>query len=115
MEIRYVNSLRWDLDGVDLDDFRLEDHYMDLVTAAVFRRAQALVAETGGHFFVTILWGALSPALRRMLDDAGIPVVNASIQGREYTLLPDDGHPNGLANRLYAERIGDYLVAKATA
>jgi len=115
LEIRYVKSLRWDLEGVDVGDFRAEDYYMDLVTAAVFRRVQTLVAEGGGRFFITTLRGAFSPALRRMVDDAGIPVLDASIEGREYTLLPDDAHPNGLCNQIYAERIRDYLVAKETA
>ena len=115
LEIRYVKSLRWDLEGVDVGDFQLEDYYTDLVTAAVFRRAQALVAEGGGQFFVTILKNSFSPALRRMVEEAGIPVLDASIEGREYTLLPDDGHPNALCNQLYAERIRDFLIARETA
>jgi hypothetical protein len=115
LEIRYVKSLRWDLEGVDLGDFQPDDYYMDLVTAAVFRQAQALVTEGGGRFFITILKNAFSPALRRMVDDAGIAVLEASVEGPEYTLLPDDAHPNALCNRLYAERIRDYLIANETA
>jgi hypothetical protein len=111
LDIRYVKSLRWDLEGVDVGDFQPDDYYMDLVTAAVFRQAQALVTEGGGRFFITILKNAFSPALRRMVDDAGIPVLDASVEGREFTLLPDDAHPNALCNRLYAERIRDYLIA----
>jgi hypothetical protein len=38
-------------------------------------------------------------------------VVDASLDGAEYACLPDDAHPNALANRIYAEKIRDYLAS----
>jgi hypothetical protein len=58
--------------------------------------------------------GDVSPVLRRRLDAADIPVLNSSIEGREYTCLPDDAHPNALAHRWYAERLRDYLLSRET-
>jgi hypothetical protein len=49
-----------------------------------------------------------------MLHNLGIPVVDASVNGEEYTCLPDDAHPNALANRIYAEKIRDYLSQYGT-
>jgi len=109
---RYVKHPRWDLDGLDLSDFKNDDYYVDLVTAAVFERAFEIVRQSGGQFFVTTLWGGFSPVLRRRLSDAGIPILNASVQGEEFTCLPDDGHPNARANRVYAERIREYVMAR---
>ncbi|HKF02478.1 MAG TPA: hypothetical protein VKB49_09185, partial [Candidatus Sulfotelmatobacter sp.] len=47
--------------------------------------------------------------LQRKMEDAGIPVVNASLNGPEFSLLPDDPHPNALAHFTYAEKILQYL------
>jgi len=113
LAFRYVKHPRWDLDSIDLSDLRNDDFYLDLVTASLFERACEIVKQSGGQFFVTTLWGEVSPALRRRLSDAGIPVLNASVQGKEFTCLPDDGHPNARANRVYAERLRDYLMEKS--
>lgn len=114
LEIRHVRHPRWDLDGIDLSDFRHDEYYLDLVGAAIFERAAEIVRQSGGHFFVTTLMGDVSPVLRRRLDAADIPVLNSSIEGREYTCLPDDAHPNALAHRWYAERLRDYLLSRET-
>jgi hypothetical protein len=57
----------------------------------------------------------MSLTLHRLLAEAGIPVVEAPVVGNEYTLLPDDRHPNGLANLIYAVKIRDYLEARTSA
>jgi hypothetical protein len=67
------------------------------------------VRKSGGHFFVTTLLGNISEHLRSRLRDAGIPLIHASVEGREFTNLPDDHHPNVLANQIYAQKIYDYL------
>jgi hypothetical protein len=105
-----VKFPRWDFIGIDLQEFRPDEYYMDLVCCSLFRRAAEIVKGSGGHFFVTTLQDHLSQHLQRLLKDAGIPVVDASVNGEEYTCLPDDVHPNALANRIFAEKIRDYLV-----
>jgi len=110
LALRYAMHPRWDLDGIDVSDFRHDDYYLDLVAALIFERAAEIVRANGGHFFLTVLRGQLSPLLRARLEQSRIPIVNASVQGREYTCLPEDPHPNALAHRHFAERIRDYLI-----
>jgi hypothetical protein len=110
LEFRSVKFPRPDLIGIDLRDFSPDAYYLDLVCFNLFRRAAEIVKGNGGHFFVTTLQDHLSQHLQRLLKDAGIPVVDASVNGEEYTCLPDDVHPNALANRIFAEKIRDYLV-----
>jgi hypothetical protein len=114
LEFRSVRFPRRDLLDIDLDDFTPDPYYLELVCFNLFSRAAELVKENGGHFFVTVLHGHLSNQLQRKLDDSGIPVVDASVIGREYTCLPDDPHPNALANRIFAEKIRDYLLKRET-
>jgi len=110
LEFRSVLYPRFDLFDLDMSDFRPDPYYSNLVCAAILRRADELVRGSGGHFFVTTLRGTMPSALLRMLQDAGIPVVDATLSGRQYSCLPDDAHPNGLANEYYAEKIREYLV-----
>jgi hypothetical protein len=110
VQISWVPFPRYDLLGIDLSDFTPDGYYLDLICLRLFERAKAIVTGYGGHFFVTTLVGQLSAGLTARLADSGIPVVNASLRGKEYTCLPDDGHPNALAHRIYAQRIRDYLV-----
>ena len=107
-----VKFPRPDLIDIDLTDFRPDEYYLDLVCFSLFNRASEIVKGNHGHFFVTTLQGHLSQHLQGLLKGAGIPVVNASVHGDEYTCLPDDVHPNALANRIFAERIRDYLVQR---
>ena len=110
LEMRSVRVPRHDLLGIDLSDFIPDRYYLDLVCFRLFARAHEIVTAYGGHFFVTTLQGKLSAVLAGWLADDGIPVVDASLAGNEYLCLPDDPHPNALANRIYAERIRDYLL-----
>ena len=112
LQFKYVSHPRWDLDGKDLSDFNHDPYYLDLVTARVFERAASIVGQFGGHFFITVLKGDFSPYLRGRLESVGIPIVNAGVEGQQYTCLPDDGHPNAAANRIFAERIHAYLIAR---
>jgi hypothetical protein len=111
-EIRFreVAYTRPELARLDLADFTPDLHYLDLVCFALLARAARLVDERGGHFFVTVLLDSLSPALRRMLDEAGIPVVDAAVSGAEYINTLELSHPNAAANRVYAERIERHLA-----
>ena len=104
-----VKIPRHDLVGLDFDEFAADPYYLDLVCFRLFERAHQLVTGYGGHFFVTTLQGHLSDGMRSRLATGNIPVVDASLQGKEYLCLPDDPHPNALANRIYAQRIHDYL------
>jgi hypothetical protein len=110
LQYRTVKVPRWDLLGIDWTDFSPDPYSLDLVCFGLFQRAAEIVNENGGHFFVTTLQGHFSRHLRQLLDDSGIPVVDASVDGVEYTCLPDDPHPNALANRIFARKIRDYLV-----
>jgi len=110
LEIRSIRFPRWDLVGVDFEDLGYDSHYLDLVCGAILRRAAEIVRENGGHFFVTTLLDSFSPQLRRILEELDIPVVDACVRGKEFTLLPDDGHPNASANQIYAEKIREYLL-----
>jgi hypothetical protein len=110
LEMESVRFPRLDLLGIDFADFAPNRYYVDLVCFRLFERANAIVTGYGGHFFVTTLQGHLSAVLAGLLAKSGIPVVDASLTGNEYLCLPDDFHPNALANRIYAERIHDYLL-----
>jgi hypothetical protein len=112
---RTIKLPRWDLMGLDLTDFAPDQYYLDLVCAAIFRRARDIVAAGGGHFFATVLKGQMSSSLQRLLGDSGIPIVDASLNDPEYTCLPDDGHPNALASQIYAATIRDYLIGRESA
>jgi hypothetical protein len=114
LQIRSVRFPRYDFLGIDFSDFIQDRYYLDLVCYRLFERANAIVTEYGGHFFVTTLQGQMSGGLARRLAESGIPVVDASLSGDEYTCLPDDNHPNALANEIYAERIRDYLLRHTT-
>jgi len=110
LQMGSVRFPRHDLIGIDLSDFAQDPHYVDLVSFALFKRANTIVTEHGGHFFITTLEARFSDELTRRLAEYFIPVVNASISGGEYRCLPDDWHPNAFANRMYADRIGNYLL-----
>jgi len=112
LEMRSIRVPRYDLLGIDFSDFATDRYYLDLVCFQLFERANKIVTSYGGHFFVTTLQGKLSPSVKGWLANAGIPVVDASLVGNEYLCLPDDPHPNALGNRIYAERIRDYLLTR---
>jgi hypothetical protein len=109
LEIGRVDVPRPDLKGIDFAAFEPDLYYLDLICFNLFKRACDLVRQTGGTFFVTSLLGHLPRNLSQQLHDGDIPLVNASLDGREYTNLPDDHHPNARANSLYAKAIREYL------
>lgn len=108
--IKHISFKRPELAGIDLDDFGPDPYYIEYVTARLCERAAEIVREAGGHFFVTVLRFAMSDNLREQLEARGIPVVDASVNGREYSLMPFDGHPNAKANEIFAERIYAYIA-----
>ncbi len=110
LQMGSVGMPRRDLLGMDFSDFVPDPYYLDLVCFRLFERANAIVTGYGGHFFVTTLQGKLSAGLADRLADSGIPVVDASLSGDEYTCLPDDPNPSALAHQIYAGRIRDYLL-----
>ncbi|MQX24002.1 hypothetical protein GHJ84_24220 [Sinorhizobium meliloti] len=110
LAMRSVRMPREDIVGVDLTDFDPDPFYLDLVCFRLFERANAVVTAYGGHFFVTVLEGQFSPALASRLAESRIPVVDASLAGKDFRCLPDDPHPNTLAHRIYADRISEYLM-----
>ena len=109
LSIKHISFKRPELAGIDLDDFGPDPYYIEYVTARLFERAAEIVREAGGHFFVTVLRFAMSDNLREQLEARGIPVVD----GREYSLMPFDGHPNARANEVFAERIYSYIAGHA--
>jgi len=113
LSIKHISFKRPELAGIDLDDFGPDHYYIEYVTARLFERAAEIVREAGGHFFVTVLRFAMSDNLREQLEARGIPVVDASVNGREYSLMPFDGHPNARANEIFAERIYAYIADHA--
>lgn len=102
---------RPDLVGINLADFVPDPYYMDLVGFRLIAKAADLVRQAGGHFFLTVVREGLSAALTAWLDEAAIPVVDASLPSQAYTYLPIDEHPNAAGHRFYAERIDQYLAA----
>lgn len=113
LAIKHVSFKRPELAGIDLEDFAPDAYYIEYVTARIFERAAEIVREGGGHFFVTVLRFSMSDNLRAQLQAAGIPVLDASVNGREYSLMPFDGHPNAKANEIFAERIHSYVADHA--
>lgn len=110
LQMRSVRVPRHDILGIDVTDFRPDPYYLDLVCFRLLERADSIVTGYGGHFFVTTLQGSFSAHLTGRLAERGIPVVDASVNGKDFLLLPDDPHPNALANRIYAERIRNHLL-----
>jgi hypothetical protein len=109
LAFRSVRVPRKDLAGFDLADFAHNQHYAALVCCRLLERANAVVTGYGGHFFVSTLWGTMPATLSAWLGERAIPVVDASLEGKQYICSSDDWHPNTLAHRIYAERIGGYL------
>jgi hypothetical protein len=107
--VTHVEIPRPELIGIDATEFRQDAHYNDRICFGLFKSASQIVQERGGHFFVTTLLGQLSDSVKRWLDHAQIPLLDASLQGVQYTNLPDDHHPNALANRIYADAIEKYV------
>jgi hypothetical protein len=113
LELRSIQVPRHDLTGFELQDFTHDPHYLELVCFRLLERARALVSDYGGHFFVTTLWRDLPTTLRQKLAESSIPVLDASLRGDHYLCIPDDPHPNALANREFAARLRDYLLHQA--
>ncbi len=111
---RDISFQRMDLAGIDLRDFASEQYYIDDVCFSIIAKAAALVTQSGGHFFVTLLQAKPTPRLSALLAGAGIPVVDASVSGPEYVGL-DSFHPSALANKHFAEAIHRYLMEHARA
>jgi hypothetical protein len=109
LQIGSVRVPRHDLIGLDMSEYAPDAYYLDLVCLRLLERANAVVTGYGGHFFVTTLSSKLSATLSTWLAEHVIPVVDASLNGKQYTCWPDDWHPNTLAHRIYSERIGDYV------
>ncbi len=112
IQFREVAYSRPELLNVDLSDFTPDPHYLDLVCFGLLKQAAALVTRRGGHFFVTVLLDQLSAGLARLLEQGGIPVVDASVAGAEYVNPFELSHPNARANRVYADRIDAYVTQR---
>lgn len=115
LRVRQIAFRRPELLGIDHTDFAPDEHYLDLLCFRIYERAADIVRANRGYFFLTLLNETPSAYMLDLLMQAQIPVVNAGLVGDEYTNLPDDGHPNALAHRHFAERIRDHLVAIAPA
>jgi len=107
---RQVAYARPDIAGLDLAEFAPDPCYLDLVCAALLRRAATLVHGQGGHFFVLVQMGHPSAFLRRLLAEAAIPVVDAAVRGPEWTIGAGNPHPNAAANRRYADAVEAHLA-----
>jgi hypothetical protein len=106
---RQVGLDRPDLAGLDLADFAPDQYYLNLVCAALLRRAAALVRAQGGHFFVLVQMHRLPPQLLRLLAEDSIPVIDASVEGPEWMIGVGNPHPNAAASRRYAEAVESHL------
>ena len=78
--------------------------------AAVAARAGRLVEEELGGRFVVLFWDNETDGSGRVLaelDDAGLTTLRVSdhipVDDRDAYTIPDDGHPNGEANRVLAQ------------
>jgi len=111
LTLKRVSLKRPEITGMKLDDFDPDPYYLDQVCLALFRRAAAIVHAQGKHFFVTTLRDYPSDYLLSQMRDAGIPFLDAHVPWvDQYTNDPDDGHPNALANQIFAERIQAYIL-----
>lgn len=112
LQYRMVDFHRTDLEGIDLRDCGIDSYYMDQVCFAILERAAGIVRNAGGHFFLVTLLGVLSARLAGLIADAGIPVIDASVSGREF-MAHDGSHPGPRAHRHYAAAIHRHLMAHA--
>jgi hypothetical protein len=85
---------------------------MDQICFAIVERSAEIVRKAGGHFFLITLLGALSVRLAGLIANAGIPVIDASVSGRDY-IAQDGHHPGPRAHQHYAETIHRYLTQHA--
>jgi hypothetical protein len=112
LQHRMVTFYRAELAGIDVRELGSDAYYMDQVSFAILERAAKIVTKAGGHFFLVTLLGALSERLAGLVENAGIPMIDASVSGPEY-LASDGHHPGPSAHRHYAERIHRYLTEHA--
>ena len=109
---KWVRFPRPEILGLDLSDFSPEEYHMDATLCEVYREAKKLSDSIGAEFAVAILQkdDRLDGNFLRFLEREGIPTIDCNIPlTEEYTFLPHNRHPNQKANRLYAERILNYL------
>jgi hypothetical protein len=109
--MRSVLVPRPDLIDIDCLDFVPDAFYLELVCLRLLERANAIVSARGGRFFITTLKGKLPRSVAERLAAQEIPVVDASVEGRQFQCAPDDPNPNALAHGIYAQRIDAYLTA----
>jgi hypothetical protein len=106
----FVKFPRRDLLQVDVSEYSPDPHYLDIVCAKILLQADQNAKQNASRFFVTILQGQMSAWLRSELENSGVAVLDASLNGEQYLCLPDDFHPNALAHGIYAQRIHDRLT-----
>jgi hypothetical protein len=110
---RKIATRRPEILGVPLSDFVTDQYYMEQVYVALVREAARLATAGGAHFFIVVVQGSLSDYVRNELMRAGIAIVDATAPNDEqHTFLPQDAHPNGLANVIFADRIESYLRSR---
>ena len=103
---RKIATRRPEILGIQLSDFVTDQYYMEQVYVALVREAAQLATAGGAHFFIVVVQGNPSEYVRNELMRAGIAIVDATVPKEEqYTFLPQDAHPNGLANMIFADRI----------
>jgi hypothetical protein len=112
LQHRMVAFHRTDLAEIDMRDYANDGYYMDQICFAIVERSAEIVRKAGGHFFLITLLGALSVRLAGLIANAGIPVIDASVSGRDY-IAQDGHHPGPRAHQHYAETIHRYLTQHA--
>ena len=113
---RKIATRRPEILGIPLSDFVTDQYYMEQVYVALVREAAELAAAGGAHFFIVIVQGNLSDYVRNELTRAGIAILDAAVPNDEqHTFLPQDAHPNAMANMIFADRIETYLRSRENA
>jgi len=111
LTLRRVSIKRPELQRLRLEEFDPDPYYLDQVCFALLTRAAEIVHAQGKHFFVVTLRNYPSDYLLGLMKEAGIPFVDAHVPWEDqFTNDPDDGHPNALANQIFAERIQSYVL-----
>ena len=93
--------------------FTADNENADAVTEAAILEIRKLCKENNINFIVAILKEAEEgPSMKRFCEQNDIPAVDISIDYTNpgYLNQPFDGHPNGKAHALYAEKMYRYLT-----
>ena len=91
--------------GNNIEVFLPDEHVLDLITVAVFREILSMANENSIPV-IFVLLDQLDSQFNQLMCNTFCEAVDVSTPyNKTYSFLPNDVHPNRLANRCFAERL----------